>query len=167
MENSKEIKMKCEICGNEEGRIKYTKVINGEKVEFHICEKCARKKGFSNLVNSPAKSKEKKIDAKVPLTAECPFCGWKLYDVENKAKFGCPKCYDAFRSYIRKIAKEIHGIEKHKGKVPIHDKRTLFLKKRIREVKKDLDVAIKKEKYELAAELRDRIKTLSLKIEEK
>jgi len=159
--------MKCEICGNEEGRIKYTKVINGEKVEFYICESCAKKKGLTNLINPLKKGEEKKITGEIPLTAECPFCGWKLYDVENKSKLGCPKCYNAFRSYIRRIAKEIHGMDKHIGKVPIQDKRILFLKKKIREVKSELDVAIKKEEYELAAELRDRIKTLSLKIEQK
>jgi len=50
--------MMCEICGKEEGRIKYTKVINGEKVEFYICEGCARNKGFISLGTSLKKDKE-------------------------------------------------------------------------------------------------------------
>jgi len=119
--------MMCEICGMEEGRIKYTKVINGEKVEFFICEKCAKKKGFL---------------------------------------LGCPQCYSTFRPYINTIVRELHGKGKHKGKVPIVDKRKLLLKRKIREVENALDDAVKKEEYELAAELRDKIKTLSLKIEE-
>lgn len=156
--------MMCEICGKEEGRIKYTKVINGEKVEFYICEKCAKKKGFLYLISHSKKDGEKREKEEVGRDVECPFCGWKLDDVEKKSKLGCPQCYNIFRPYIITLVAELHGGEKHVGKEPILDKRKLNLKKRIREVKKALDDAIKKEEYELAAELRDKIKTLSLKM---
>jgi len=158
--------MMCEICGMEEGRIKYTKVINGEKVEFYICEKCAKKKGFLPLTKPSKKNIETVKKEKVPRNAECPLCGWKLYNVGKKGKLGCPQCYSTFRPYINTIVRELHGKGKHKGKVPVVDKRKLVLKRKIREVENALDDAVKKEEYELAAELRDEIKTLSLKIEE-
>ena len=156
--------MMCEICGKEEGRIKYTKVINGEKVEFYICEGCARNKGFISPGTSLKKDKESEENVKILQDSECPLCGWKLVDVEKKGKLGCPNCYRTFRTYVSSIVGELHGRGKHRGKIPILDERKLLLKKKIREAKKGLDDAIKKEEYELAAELRDKIKTLSVQI---
>ena len=158
--------MLCEICGIEEGRIKFTKVINGEKIEFYICEDCAKKKGFLSVITQSEEDKEKGEKDKIAYDTECSICGCRLIEVENKGKFGCPHCYITFRSYINTIIGELHGGERHKGKTPILDRRKLVLKKKIREVKKELDNAIKKERYEIAAELRDKIKILSLKMGE-
>ena len=157
--------MMCEICGSEDGRIKYTKVINGEKIEFFICEKCAEKKGFHSLINPSENFTVKGEKEKTTLKVRCPNCGWKLVDVEKKGKLGCPECYITFRSYIITVVGELHGKNRHRGKVPILDKGKLLLRRRIREVKRELDDAIKKEEYQLAAELRDRIKTLSLRMD--
>lgn len=155
----------CEICGEEEGRIKYTKVINGEKVEFYICEKCAKKKGFIEFMNeSQGEAGKKKSKKDIP-PDKCSFCGTKLTDIEKEGKLGCPQCYSTFKPYIKDILKKLHGDSKHRGKEPVVDKKRLYLKREIKEVKNALDDAVKKEKYELAASLRDRIKNLSNKIE--
>jgi protein arginine kinase activator len=158
--------MMCEICGSEDGRIKYTKVINGEKVEFFICEDCAKQKGFKPLIASSDEEDTIGEKQKGSKKYKCSRCGWKLIDIEKKAKIGCPNCYKTFKTQLISILGELHGESKHKGKSPVHDKRKLILRRRIREVKKALDDALKKEEYQLAAELRDKIKTLSLKIEE-
>ena len=157
--------MMCEICGAEEGQIKYTKVINGEKVEFFICKNCAKEKGFQtpDAASMEGVGGEEK---KTQHDAVCAMCGWKLTDVEKRGKFGCANCYEVFRPYIQNLVNKLHGKVKHKGKVPVLDEGKLIIKKRIREVKKELDAAIKKEQYQLAAKLRDRIETLSLKMEE-
>jgi protein arginine kinase activator len=166
MEKLRGLKMMCEICGSEDGRIKYTKVINGEKVEFFICEDCAKQKGFQPLISPSEELDEGGEKRKEVKKYKCPRCGWKLIDIEKKAKLGCPECYKMFKAQMITIVGELHGESKHKGKAPVHDKRKLILRRRIREVKKALDDALKKEEYQLAAELRDKIKTLSLKMEE-
>jgi len=155
--------MLCEICGKEEGSIKYTKIINGEKVEFYICEKCAKKKGFYSLLSHSGED-TMLSEEQVIKEAVCPSCGWKLKDIEEKSKLGCPQCYNVFRPYIRDLLTKLHDEKKHIGKVPLLDKEKLEIRRKIREVKKALDDAIKKEQYELAAELRDKIKNLSLKM---
>jgi len=155
--------MLCEICGKEEGRIKYTKVINGEKIEFYICEKCAKEKGFLSLIAESEKDETLKENKDIH-TIECSFCRKKWIDIERDGKFGCPQCYSTFRPFISKLLAELNGGEKHKGKIPIVDKQILFLKRKIRETKMALDDAIDKEEYELAATLRDKIKSLSIKI---
>lgn len=37
--------MVCQECGNRPATLHFTKIVNGEKTEFHICEHCAREKG--------------------------------------------------------------------------------------------------------------------------
>ena len=37
--------MICEECHEREASLHFTKIINGEKTEFHICEHCAKEKG--------------------------------------------------------------------------------------------------------------------------
>lgn len=37
--------MICQECENRQAALHFTKIINGEKTEFHICEVCARDKG--------------------------------------------------------------------------------------------------------------------------
>ena len=135
------------------------------RIEFFICEKCAKEKGFVELIKKSDKSEEKDKIKDVSIPEKCAFCGCKLVDIEKKGKLGCSRCYDTFRPYIKDIIVTLHGDEQHRGKVPILDKRKLLLKRKIREVKKAHDDAIKKEEYNLAASLRDRIKTLSLKMD--
>jgi protein arginine kinase activator len=156
----------CEICGDEEGRIKYTKVINGEKVEFYICEKCAKKKGFIEFMNESEGKSRKEKGRKSSPPEKCSFCGTKLVDIEKEGKLGCPHCYVTFKPFLRDILERLHGDAKHIGKEPVIDKKKLYLKREIREIKNALDDAVKKEKYELAASLRDRIKNLSTKMQE-
>ncbi len=37
--------MLCPECGKRPATIHYTKIVNGEKSEFHLCEVCAQEKG--------------------------------------------------------------------------------------------------------------------------
>ncbi len=157
--------MNCEICGARDGKIKYTQMINGEKIEFYICEACAKKKGFQP-VGGTEQGKIKEGNMEELEKEKCPVCGWQLSDVEKHGKLGCPQCYNSFRSYITKLVAELYGGNKHKGKAPVFDKRKLALKMKMREVRRELDTAIKREEYQLAAQLRDKIKSLSSKMEE-
>jgi protein arginine kinase activator len=157
--------MNCEICGAGEGKIKYTQIINGEKIEFHICEECARKKGFhpSGGTEQGKIVEEKREDME---QEKCPVCGWEISDIEKHGKLGCPQCYNSFRNYISKLVEGLHEGSTHKGKAPVFDKRKLALKMEIREVRRELETALKREEYNLAAQLRDKIKNLSSKMED-
>ncbi len=37
--------MLCEECGKRMATLHFTKIINGEKTEYHLCEVCAKEKG--------------------------------------------------------------------------------------------------------------------------
>lgn len=37
--------MLCQECNKRPATLHFTKIVNGEKTEFHICETCAKEKG--------------------------------------------------------------------------------------------------------------------------
>ena len=41
--------MFCENCGKNYANVKYTKIINGEKTEIHLCDECSTKMGIQNF----------------------------------------------------------------------------------------------------------------------
>ena len=41
--------MLCSNCGKNEANVRYTRIINGEKTEFALCEDCAKKMGLEDI----------------------------------------------------------------------------------------------------------------------
>ena len=99
----------------------------------------------------------------------CDNCNLKFDDFINTGKFGCAKCYETFERKIDPILKNIHGSNRHIGRLGsiknISNKNVEEEKKDKKEskldiLKQDLKDAIKEERYEDAAVIRDKIKKL-------
>ena len=88
-------------------------------------------------------------------------------DFKKIGRLGCSGCYDAFRKYLIPLLKRIHGSNKHYGKMPLSQAKPVELKSEIEELKTKLQKAIQKEEFEEAANLRDTIKDLENKEENK
>ena len=43
--------MVCQECNQRPATLHFTKIVNGEKEEFHLCEKCAQEKGDMYFIN--------------------------------------------------------------------------------------------------------------------
>jgi protein arginine kinase activator len=98
-------------------------------------------------------------------TGVCGVCGATFEDFINGGKLGCPDCYDTFRDRMRGVLKNIQGSVKHTGKGSDEARRlkAQTAPKELTEeekLKNELELAIKNEEYEKAAELRDKIKAL-------
>ena len=93
----------------------------------------------------------------------CPTCHMTLERFAGSGKLGCSDCYGAFRSQLLQILKSVHGNVAHTGKVPKNANEKIKIKREIDQLKASLDTAIAEEKYEEAAVLRDKIRTLSEK----
>ena len=88
----------------------------------------------------------------------------------NTGKFGCENCYEVFSKKIDPILKNIHTGNRHvgrKGKInTMHTsikkeeltKNSIKEDKKIEKLKQNLKLAIKEERYEDAAKIRDEIK---------
>jgi protein arginine kinase activator len=166
--------MLCDHCKERDAIINLTQVEHDSKVTLHLCEQCAQQKGVETggaVLKSPLGNflgALGKGAALVPAGAEgmrCPACGSTLRDFRDSGRLGCDQCYVAFDTHLRDLLRRLHGSSQHVGEryeTPGRagaggdaDPRSQLL-----ELKAQLRRAVDGENFELAAELRDRIRVL-------
>ena len=76
------------------------------------------------------------------------------------AKLGCSECYQVYAQGLESSLRRIHGNSQHLGKIPIRGGEKVLIKKQIELLKNKLQEAVKEEKYEEAAEIRDSVKEM-------
>ena len=174
----------CQNCGKNEVTFRYTQVINGVKKEMNLCDKCARELGlkdinFSMPINFSSFLSDLFNDYNDSLlpsfigtkNLQCESCGTTFDDFVNSGEFGCSNCYDLFEDRITPILRNLQGATKHVGRgyrevTPstgenITNKKVVKKEEsELEKLNKDLQKAIKDERYEDAAKIRDEIKKL-------
>ena len=91
----------------------------------------------------------------------------KHNDFIDTGMFGCSECYDVFSNPIDSLLKNLHGTAKHIGRgakgegEPIKEKVESKKLTKKEELEAKLEKAIKEERYEDAAKLRDEIKEMN------
>jgi len=178
--------MLCQNCGKNEANIRYTQIINGVKKEIALCEDCAKKLGIDSIgipdltmnfhsflgdfFNDYAENSF--LPTFNNEVVKCKNCGMTYDEFIKNGMFGCSECYNIFSNPIDSLLKNLHGTAKHigrgigknKGKVEVKKNDNIEAKdskedKKI-ELQKELDKAIKEERYEDAAKLRDQLKEM-------
>lgn len=177
--------MLCQNCGENEANVRYTQIINGVKKEMTLCEKCSKELGITNIdfdFNMPINlssflgevfgNNEDTILPEFTKTKglQCDQCGMTYDEFINTGKFGCSNCCDTFEDRLNPILKNLQGANEHigrKGKVTktefnIENKKEEKPKQKskIDTLKENLKMAIKEERYEDAAKIRDEIKKI-------
>jgi protein arginine kinase activator len=160
--------MQCEVCQSKEATIHLTEIADGVRTEMHLCEQCAQEQGvgskgyiplnelLSNLLSVGPKGEE----PAQPGTRElvCPDCGCTIEKFQEKAVLGCPNDYEVFEKQLLPLIKKAHdGATCHCGKVPANAPTDSKKQLEIVQLKKQMDEAVRKEDYELAAKLRDKL----------
>jgi protein arginine kinase activator len=84
-----------------------------------------------------------------------------MSDFRQTGRWGCARCYTAFETSMRELLRRVHGNSKHAGQPyqppqPELDEHASILG----ELKERLRRAIESEQFELAADLRDRIRVI-------
>lgn len=179
--------MLCENCKKREANVRYSENINGIKKELHLCEECSRKLGitdnidfrmptfdFSNFFGSFLEDFSSSSHF-MPLLNEvkqikCDSCNSSFDDIINTGRYGCPNCYDVFEDRMDPILKKLQGSNRHSGRLgKISENNVKYQevkknkidnsnKNKIEELQEKLKKAIKEERYEDAAKIRDEIK---------
>ncbi|SMO80179.1 UvrB/UvrC motif-containing protein [Melghirimyces algeriensis] len=175
--------MQCQECGNRPATLHYTKIINGKKTEFHLCEVCAKEKGeqmpgmdagftihnlLSGLLNLDGQMTEEHPSSQSSATVQrlrCPTCGLTYNQFSKIGRFGCSDCYQAFAERLDPLFRRVHGHRSHRGKVPKRTGGKLRMQREVDELKQQMAMCIEKEAFEEAARLRDRIKELQKKLD--
>ncbi len=182
--------MICESCHQNLATVHLTEIVAKQKKELHLCEDCAREKGdvfkghFSvhdflggltgdqkgaAAAGDKKKTGEKKeaapAKAKAPVsdTGPCPACGLTFPEFKASGRLGCFNDYEHFKKDLLPLLEKIHGATQHTGRVPSSVGQKLETQKVLTALRKDLNLAVQREEYERAAELRDKIKNLESK----
>ncbi len=169
----------CQECHERPAAFHFTKVVNGEKIEVHICEQCAKEnsdsygisanQGFSihNLLSgllnmdSSFQNAGTQMFSHSEQISACPKCGMTFQQFRKIGRFGCSECYKTFHSNITPILRKVHsGNTVHAGKIPKRIGGNLHVRRQIDMLKKELESLIHQEEFENAAHVRDQIRSL-------
>jgi len=162
--------MKCECCSKTEATIHLTQVIEGEVKKLNLCQDCAQKNGID--LNSPISITDVLLglgnqdESSLPKSdlsefdLSCSQCQMTRAEFKKRARLGCPECYNAFMGELSAITMAMHHSRQHVGKIPARQGNEARTTAQIAALQKDIEIAIAKEQYEVAAGLRDKIRKL-------
>lgn len=160
--------MLCDQCGERDASVHLTTIVDNEVRQQHLCERCAAERGVETTVSLPKHPlsvflHEVQQQAATPSAeaGKCSFCGSTMADFRATGRWGCAQCYGTFEASMRDLLRRVHGNSKHAGLAyqtpqPELDERSSILG----ELKERLRRAIESEQFEVAADLRDRIKVM-------
>lgn len=177
--------MLCQNCNNNEANVRYTQIINGEKKEMFLCDKCSKELGidnmklslpidfssfFGDLLNEYDSSFMPLLQK--PNELKCDKCNMTYNEFMELGKFGCDNCYDAFSRRIDTILKRLQGSNRYSGRKAeeneeiqnevVREEETSSKEEIIQKLKLQLKQLVQEEKYEEAAKVRDEIKKLEV-----
>jgi protein arginine kinase activator len=156
--------LKCDLCGKP-ATVHLTQIVNAKMHKVDLCEACAQAKGvtdpggfsLADLLLKASLSPEAGAGQDLVSGVGCPACGFTPGDFKKHGRFGCPQCYQTFSGMVTPMLENMHKGVRHAGKVPEKALRRRSLVERVTELEAGLADAIKAERYEDAARLRDEL----------
>jgi protein arginine kinase activator len=139
--------------------------------ELHLCEICAQarklpsvgKKSLGDIWKLLQASGVQASGAQAKSETTCPDCGMTRSELRTRGRIGCARDYEVFESDIREILERVHGAAEHVGRVPglsPEELEALHRDRRIRDLERRLETAVRDEEYERAARIRDELQAL-------
>jgi protein arginine kinase activator len=163
--------MLCERCDNSEATFHLTEISNDIQTELHLCMTCAKRMKFKFQKEDDLSIKQvfSFLDEDDnPEENFCPDCGLSAAEFLMDGRPGCPSCYCHLKTVIIQ-SPEIPG-KIYSGKIPTNyidvinmqkadsDVKVKTIEKlELAEIEEYLKLAVSEERYEDAAELRDKI----------
>lgn len=137
---------------------------NKQKRERHLCDPCHKLEqdnpGDMELLDLISGTIAASAGA-VPSPAvdlRCTSCGLAYAKFRGQGRLGCPGCYEAFQEALDPLLEKIHGGRHHVGKTPgtraVGDRSR---ERKLVDLRRKLQGAVKAENYEEAARLRDEL----------
>lgn len=151
-----------------------TQILNGKTTELSLCESCAEAKGlydphalslaekfFPELIRSKKLHSlvESETSGTDSLTV-CPCCCMSIHQVRSAERFGCSHCYSIFADELLPTGNVPENNDKALEDIPEKSARHAENVKGRTELEAELKIAISREDYERAAQLRDSISQL-------
>ena len=158
--------MRCDVCQKNDATVYLTQIVEGKMQKVNLCEHCAKEKGVSDPTGFAMADlllglgATQQIEHGGQPAQKCPVCGFTQIDFKKTGRLGCSSCYDTFADGLANLLKGMHKGLKHTGKMPAHLSRRYAMADRVKSLETDLQKAVKNEKYEDAARLRDEIQKI-------
>ena len=156
----------CQRCQQAKATVHITDTIP-DKRERHLCEECAEKEGVIVKQQHPTTNEiiQQFIKQQTGLGAAddltCPRCGMTFREFHAKGQLGCPADYEAFKKALTPLIERAHeGATHHIGKIPATADEHVRREAGLLRLRRELQEAVEKENYELAARVRDQIQAL-------
>ena len=159
------MKFTCEKC-DREATVHLTEIADGQKVERHLCEECAAAEGITIKAQLPISQLLEELVLQSAAGKElselrCDVCGITFLEFRQNGLLGCPNDYQAFENVLIPLLERAHeGASVHAGKVPSNAADKERRQNELLQLRGRLKEAVAGEDYELAAQIRDRIKEL-------
>jgi protein arginine kinase activator len=160
--------MLCESCNERDAVVHLTTIENNAVHQLHLCERCAAERGVETPAAAPKHplgeflhEVHAKVASSSPDNQRCTFCNTTMADFRATGRWGCARCYTNFEAGIRELLRRVQGNHRHVGRSyrpPMSE--TLERAAVVGELKDRLRRAIENEQFELAADLRDRIRVM-------
>lgn len=163
--------MKCQQC-DKPATFHITELTGPQLVELHLCAECAQQylaPGTEEDTSMPTLAGVLAQQLKVGQTAEelerldqrsCPVCGITFYEFRQMGRLGCPHDYVCFEEELEPLIVNIHGVGQHEGKSPKRGVKDASRQTELIKLRREMKEAVKREQYERASELRDKIRTI-------
>ncbi len=165
--------MLCEKCGKNTATTHIRSVVNGVVREINLCPHCAAEDGYTNISHNSlagmlASMLGEVTNSKLPQSeAKCPVCGVTFSLIAKSGRVGCADCYKTFKDRLLPYLKRVHGSTEHVGKIPNSAPLIVMPKaETLENLRHQLNLLVREEKYEEAAVVRDKIKELEGKEDE-
>ncbi|HEY0455126.1 MAG TPA: UvrB/UvrC motif-containing protein [Verrucomicrobiae bacterium] len=163
--------MLCCVCKEKEAKVHLTQIVQDKMQKVDLCEECAKQKGvndpagfsLADLLLGLGASQEMEQSSGGP-DLKCPHCGFTQADFKKAGRLGCSECYVTFAEGLEGLLKSMHKGTKHMGKVPQVLQQSRDLSDKLKSLQKKLDKAVAEEDFEMAANVRDEIKTTREKL---
>lgn len=163
--------MLCQNCNQKEATTRLTITENGAKKEYELCPSCASKAQMNTFLPFTFGTLFSPDIRFYETQPTCSHCGTTLRGFQQTSLVGCEYCYKDLYSGIAPTLKSVQKMIKHTGREPakhydIPEEVLSTDKKHLQRLLIDIELAIVKENYEKAAQLRDEIKKLKNTIQE-
>jgi len=125
-------------------------LVNGVGAQVSLCEMCAVQVGGSPSMHKmlmPVLMGEV-----LPAVNACPNCRTTLRQLHQSSLLGCAECYRYFREPLQATVHRLQGASCHRGRRPRGADGA--------DLKEMLEAAVSEQRFEDAAQLRDRIRAL-------
>ena len=158
--------MHCDVCQKNDATVYLTQIVEGKMQKVNLCEHCAKEKGVSDPTGFAMADlllglgATQQIEHGGQPAQKCPVCGFTQIDFKKTGRLGCSACYDTFADGLANLLKGMHKGLKHTGKMPARLSRRYAMADLVKSLETDLQKAVKNEKYEDAARLRDEIQKI-------